>query len=116
MNAIIQNQSLKAYNTFGIEVNASYFSGFKTIESLSEVLDSAIFQQNKHLILGGGSNILFTKDFDGILLSIECLFRSLGISPSQKSLNHVDIICVGICIIHIYILSLCVCVRGYIFY
>ena len=68
VNAIIQNQSLKAYNTFGIDVNASYFAEFNKIETLSEVLASATFQQNKQLILGGGSNILFTKNFDGIVL------------------------------------------------
>ena len=68
VNAIIQNQSLKAYNTFGIDVNARYFAEFNKIETLSEVLASATFQQNKQLILGGGSNILFTKNFDGIVL------------------------------------------------
>ena len=68
MNAIIQNQSLKAYNTFGIDVNARYFVDFNTIDTLSEVLASATFQQNEQLILGGGSNILFTKDFEGIVL------------------------------------------------
>jgi UDP-N-acetylmuramate dehydrogenase len=68
VNAIIQNQSLKAYNTFGIDVNARYFVDFNTIDTLSEVLASATFQQNEQLILGGGSNILFTKDFEGIVL------------------------------------------------
>ena len=51
MNAIIQNQSLKAYNTFGIDVAANYFAGFNTVHELGEILDSAIFQQNKQLIL-----------------------------------------------------------------
>lgn len=68
MNAIIQNQSLKAYNTFGVDVNANYFAGFNAVETLSEILASSVFQQNKQLILGGGSNILFTKNFEGIVL------------------------------------------------
>jgi UDP-N-acetylmuramate dehydrogenase len=68
VNAIIQNQSLKAYNTFGIEVNARYFAGFNSIETLNEIIASATFQQNEQLILGGGSNILFTKNFEGIVL------------------------------------------------
>jgi UDP-N-acetylmuramate dehydrogenase len=68
VNAIIQNQSLKAYNTFGIDVNARYFVDFNNIDTLSEVLASATFQQNEQLILGGGSNILFTKNFEGIVL------------------------------------------------
>jgi UDP-N-acetylmuramate dehydrogenase len=68
VNAIIQNQSLKAYNTFGIDVNARYFVDFNTTDTLSDVLASATFQQNEQLILGGGSNILFTKNFEGIVL------------------------------------------------
>jgi UDP-N-acetylmuramate dehydrogenase len=68
VNAIIQNQSLKAYNTLGIDVNAHYFAGFNSIEHLSIILASATFQQNQQLILGGGSNILFTKNFEGIVL------------------------------------------------
>ncbi|HRG58449.1 MAG TPA: UDP-N-acetylmuramate dehydrogenase [Bacteroidia bacterium] len=68
MNAIIQNQSLKAYNTFGIDVKANYFAGFNSTEGLRQILASSIFQQNEQLILGGGSNILFTKNFEGIVL------------------------------------------------
>ncbi len=81
MNAIIQNQSLKAYNTFGIDVAANYFAGFNTVHELGEILDSAIFQQNKQLILGGGSNILFTKKIDGIVLHNQLK----GISKTQIS-------------------------------
>lgn len=83
MNAIIQNQSLKAYNTFGIDVAAAYFAPFNSIELLYEILGSSAFQQNKQLILGGGSNILFTKNFDGIVL--HNLLK--GISKTQIS-NH----------------------------
>lgn len=68
VNAIIQNQSLKAYNTFGIDVNAHYFAGFNSIDTLTEIIASTTFQQNEQLILGGGSNILFTKNFEGIVL------------------------------------------------
>jgi len=68
VNAIIQNQSLKAYNTFGIDVDAHYFAPFNSIETLSEILASSTFLQNEQLILGGGSNILFTKNFEGIVL------------------------------------------------
>ena len=68
MNAIIQNQSLKAYNTFGIDVKANYFAGFNSTEGLRQILASSIFQQNEQLILGGGSNILLTKNFEGIVL------------------------------------------------
>jgi UDP-N-acetylmuramate dehydrogenase len=68
VNAIIQNQSLKPYNTFGIDVNASYFTAFDSIVTLSEILATSTFKENQSLILGGGSNILFTKNYDGIVL------------------------------------------------
>jgi len=64
---IQENISLKPYNTFGIDVKARYFSSFTSIAELEELL-SAINPQLPTLILGGGSNILFTKDFNGIVL------------------------------------------------
>lgn len=67
---IIQEEvSLKAYNTFGIDSLARYFSAFSTVEELKDAnsqLPAANF-----LILGGGSNILLTKNFDGLVLKNE---------------------------------------------
>lgn len=63
--------SLKKYNTFGIDVYARYFDSFKTVEELSELLEfkqPSTTKQPSTLILGGGSNILFTKNFDGLVL------------------------------------------------
>lgn len=63
---IQQNISLKQFNTFGIDVSARYFSAFKNDDELAELLTPN--SQIKTLVLGGGSNILFTKNFDGIVL------------------------------------------------
>ena len=63
-----ENYSLKNLNSFGINVSAKYFSVFKNTNELAEILAAA--NENK-LILGGGSNILFTKDFDGLILKNE---------------------------------------------
>ncbi len=63
---ITENFSLKNYNTFGIDAYAKYFGEFFSPGTLSEIL-----RERKHvqkMILGGGSNILFTKNFDGIIL------------------------------------------------
>jgi UDP-N-acetylmuramate dehydrogenase len=65
---IIENFSLKKYNSFGINVLAKKFAAFNTLEILSEILDNNTDQK---LILGGGSNILFTKNFDGLVLKNE---------------------------------------------
>lgn len=62
------NTSVLQYNTFGIDVLAKYFSSFNNLEELKELLNTKEFKENNQLILGGGSNILFTKNFDGIVL------------------------------------------------
>ena len=70
---IEENISLKKYNTFGIDATAHYFATFSTVNELSahlELIPSSI-SSNSLLILGGGSNLLFTKDFDGLVLKNE---------------------------------------------
>jgi UDP-N-acetylmuramate dehydrogenase len=71
MISILNNISLKPYNTFGINVNAAQFVEVKSEKDLREILE--YIQQNKLLytVLGGGSNLLFTKDFEGIVLHID---------------------------------------------
>jgi UDP-N-acetylmuramate dehydrogenase len=64
---IQENISLKSYNTFGIDVSARFFTSFTSVDELREGLDHSPFP----LILGGGSNILFTKDFEGLVLKNE---------------------------------------------
>jgi UDP-N-acetylmuramate dehydrogenase len=66
-----ENVSLKPYNTFGIDVTARYLTSFKSSEKLNEVLNFQQSPVNRQLVLGGGSNILLTKNFDGIVLKNE---------------------------------------------
>lgn len=65
---LIENFPLKRYHTFGIDVFAKYFSEFSTLDDLRELLSVTNNHQRPILILGGGSNILFTKNFDGLVL------------------------------------------------
>jgi UDP-N-acetylmuramate dehydrogenase len=66
---IQENISLKPYNTFGINARARFFTSFKDTDELANLLtnDSKL----PTLILGGGSNILLTKDYDGLVLKNE---------------------------------------------
>lgn len=66
---ITENQDLKSYNTFGIQARAEHFASFHSIDQLAELLDQ--FKDEKKLILGGGSNVLFTRDFEGVVLRNE---------------------------------------------
>lgn len=65
-----QNYSLKKYNTFGIDAIAKYFATFSSADTLEELLDRNKNVPSK-MILGGGSNVLFTKDYDGLVLKNE---------------------------------------------
>ncbi|WP_259015616.1 UDP-N-acetylmuramate dehydrogenase [Emticicia fluvialis] len=64
------NVSLKPYNTFGLEATAKYFVEVSGIEQLHAILNDPAFQQTERLILGGGSNLLLTQDFNGIVIKI----------------------------------------------
>ncbi len=59
---------LKPYNTFGIDVKAKLFASFESVQELQHLLQMPELKQEQKLILGGGSNLLFTKDFDGVVL------------------------------------------------
>lgn len=61
---------LKPYNTFGIEATAKYFVEVSSIEQLKEILQNPDYQPIKRLVLGGGSNMLLTKDFDGLVIKM----------------------------------------------
>lgn len=63
------NKNLKEYNTFGISVKAEMFATFSSIEELKQIL--SFRNDNKLLVLGGGSNLLLTKDFDGLVIKNE---------------------------------------------
>jgi UDP-N-acetylmuramate dehydrogenase len=63
-----QNYPLKNYNTFGIDVKAQYFAEIDSVENLKELLNDPFYQGLPKLILGGGSNILFTRDFNGLVI------------------------------------------------
>ncbi len=65
---ILYNTSLKSYNTFGIDVSAKYFATIDTLISIQEIIRTKEYQSNERLILGGGSNILFTKNVDALVL------------------------------------------------
>lgn len=88
-----ENISLKPYNTFGVEVKSKYFVEVNSVEELITVIKDYRYisekQNNKIpiLFLGGGSNVLFTKDFEGLAIKINLK----GIS--EKHLNE-DEVCI----------------------
>ncbi|HNW97836.1 MAG TPA: UDP-N-acetylmuramate dehydrogenase [Bacteroidales bacterium] len=67
---ILENVSLKPYNTFGIDAEARAFAELNTLQDIQTFLNTARYKSRQKLILGGGSNILFTNDFNGVVVKI----------------------------------------------
>ncbi|MCX6270080.1 MAG: UDP-N-acetylmuramate dehydrogenase [Bacteroidetes bacterium] len=76
---ITQNIQLRSLNTFGVEAVARYFVEFADVSDIRDFVRQDLKQFNRFFILGGGSNILFTQDFDGIVLAV----RNKGISTDE---------------------------------
>ena len=68
---IERDVSLRPFNTFGVDVNAALFARVKSVEDLQRVLADRSVADAPLLMLGGGSNVLFTQDFDGCVLKVE---------------------------------------------
>jgi len=65
---ISQNVSLIPFNTFAIDAKADYLIEYDSVADLQEVLNSELIKSKRVLHIGGGSNLLFLKDFEGIIL------------------------------------------------
>jgi len=70
---LLKNHSLKKINTFGVDVKAKLFAEIFSVEELINLITDQKINSERKLILGGGSNILFTKDFDGLVIRISIL-------------------------------------------
>jgi UDP-N-acetylmuramate dehydrogenase len=91
MGIIQNNISLKGCNTFAINAYAEWFAIFNSLENLKELLQTyqqiKKNQQNSVLILGGGSNLLFTSNLDGLILKNEIK----GIKVIKEDEHHIYI-------------------------
>lgn len=67
---LLENYALKQLNTFGVDVNAKLYVEIFSEADLLEVFSNQAVKENKLLVLGGGSNMLFTKDYDGLVVKI----------------------------------------------
>ncbi len=86
---IIKNKSLKSYNTFGIDCNSSFFARINTLKDLEELYQHPLFKSQKKLILGGGSNILFTSNYEGLVIKNE--IKGIEIKKETNDVVEVQI-------------------------
>lgn len=79
------NKSLKNFNTFGVDVKAANFITVTTLDEMKESLLLPDVKTGPWLVIGGGSNILFTKDFDGTVI----LNRIKGVEIIRENADYV---------------------------
>lgn len=72
---IASHVDLTQYNTFGIQVFTEEFASFSTVAQLHQLVSSN--RKKELFILGGGSNILFTQDFNGLILRNEIMSKEV---------------------------------------
>lgn len=60
--------NLKEHNTFGIDVKCRRFIEFESVDELLQIVNSLTDADKPLLVLGGGSNMLFTADYEGTVL------------------------------------------------
>lgn len=75
---VLSNYSLKAHNTFGMDVKCDHFVLIEHVEDIRSAVRDELLQENWY-ILGGGSNVLFTHDYKGTILH-----------PTFKGIETVD--------------------------
>ena len=69
----LENISLRKFNTFGIDANARKLCKISSKDDIHTLRKNNEFTNNKYLILGGGSNIMLTKNFDGLIVKNEII-------------------------------------------
>ncbi len=78
-------KSLRALNTFGIEATAKLFVAVTSADAFRAVVGDPALGREPRLILGGGSNLLFTRDFDGLVVKNAIP----GIEVQREDAEHV---------------------------
>jgi len=84
---MFKNYSLKNYNSFRVNHKANFFLKIENNKSLINFLSDKKFKNEKKLIIGGGSNILFTKNYEGVIL-YSCI---KGIHILEENDNHIKV-------------------------
>lgn len=80
---VVRNYALNKLNTFGLDAKAAYFAAFDDLDTLEQLLKTS--SAHRRMILGGGSNILFSQDFPGYVMKNEIG----GIDIIKEDLDHV---------------------------
>lgn len=83
MPEIFDNVSLKKYNTFGVEATARWYTEINSEDDLKDLFANEEWKKAERLVLGGGSNLLLTKDFDGLVIRMNIKGISSKVNGEQ---------------------------------
>lgn len=75
---IIENVSLKSLNTFGVDVRAKYLSHIQNLADIEALFEWKNNNDLPNLILGGGSNLLFKNDYEGLVSKVDLLGKDIA--------------------------------------
>jgi len=81
---LIENASLQPFNTFGVDARAAFFTRITAIDQLAELESLPALAGLPRLILGGGSNLLFTGDVEGVVVKVDIA----GLTELEASEDH----------------------------
>lgn len=84
-----RNVSLKDKNTLRLDVSAKYYAEIMSADELKQIFLNKDFSREKTLILGNGANILFTKDYQGLILKIN--IRGINVFYEDNDFVHIEI-------------------------
>ncbi len=68
MIKIREGVNLRPYNTFALNVKCAFFCEINSEKDFLDLLSTGVYRTSKRLVLGGGSNVLFMNDFNGLII------------------------------------------------
>lgn len=84
-----KNISLRKLNTFGINVKCKFYCKVQSEKEMVSVINSEEYNNNSHLILSGGSNVLFLKDYEGLIIQNEIKGKQITEEKSESTILRV---------------------------
>ena len=83
---IKRNYPLKKLNSFGIDVYANYFVEINSENDIIDFINNDELKNKEILILGGGNNILFTKDFAGVVIYLNIKYKNIESETEEHAI------------------------------
>lgn len=88
---VLKNVNLRPYHTFGVELNADYLALFESVSDLIQIYQNPQWENLPKLVIGKGSNVLFTENYHGIVL----INQMYGIDVKEDNQNIYLHVCAG---------------------